>query len=460
MKKWRAIFASAGTKPSDSADKPSYLFGKDDYQGEAHLTVPSGIRYIENCAVKGVKTLESAVISGTVSEIGAAAFADCINLTRIELCEGVRKINSNAFAGCSKLRSVILPKSLRYADDSAFRACSLTEAVYNKDRTVLFYYPLNETHVIAVDDGVKIIRAGAFRAFEGLPDVTLTLPESLEMIEQGAVSKLSVRKLTIPKNVKYIRTRAICGCEQLETVELEGAKTELSYGSISDCPKLERLISPNALSPVMLCRILGKHVLVRQATDVPEQHVSSEAFRRLAALCGSGDASAMIEMAEYFSVLHRTENLLFYAHASVFWRYFACQKGESSAVKRFDDLLAADSECVLGAVSDVPVSGCFMGHTLYALGFLFFADKTEREFWISPPDEFGICELRSYSGEEGPDEDGFGGEICYDYWFLDEYLNEIPGAVCMKNYTAAERRNDPLKFDAVHDQATANKNRH
>lgn len=59
----------------------------------------------------------------SVTKIGAAAFADCALLTKIELPQGVREIGSNAFAGCSALKTITLPASLETLR-ATFDGCS------------------------------------------------------------------------------------------------------------------------------------------------------------------------------------------------------------------------------------------------------------------------------------------------------------------------------------------------
>lgn len=60
---------------------------------------------------KGVKTIER-------------FFADCINLKRVEISEGVKGIGSVAFAGCTALAEIHIPNSVISIDRGAFYRCS------------------------------------------------------------------------------------------------------------------------------------------------------------------------------------------------------------------------------------------------------------------------------------------------------------------------------------------------
>ena len=64
------------------------------------------------------------------------------------------------------------------------------------------------------------------------------------------------------------------------------------------------------------------------------------------------------------------------------------------------------------------------GYLLNAMGFLDFEE--EREYTLHCVDKEGLVLVDSYESEDGPDEDGYGSEIYYDWWFVDDCLNFIP----------------------------------
>lgn len=61
---------------------------------------------------------------GSVTVIGAGAFADCEGLTNIVIPNGVMTIESGAFTGCSFLTSVVISDSVKFIVSYAFYNCS------------------------------------------------------------------------------------------------------------------------------------------------------------------------------------------------------------------------------------------------------------------------------------------------------------------------------------------------
>ena len=88
------------------------------------------------------------------------------------------------------------------------------------------------------------------------------------------------------------------------------------------------------------------------------------------------------------------------------------------------------------------------GLTLRALGFLFFDPC--RKYHLHGLDRTSIVQVCSWCDEEGPDEDGFGREELYDWWYLDEHLNQLPGVEMLHSYSYSETRTLFDRFDAQH----------
>ena len=68
-------------------------------------------------------------MSGLVKELEELLFADCSNLSVIDIPEGVSVIRWFAFHGCSKLNHVIFPSSLTLIEDGAFSGCPCEEDI-------------------------------------------------------------------------------------------------------------------------------------------------------------------------------------------------------------------------------------------------------------------------------------------------------------------------------------------
>lgn len=93
----------------------------------ATLQVPASIDgktvlAVAESAFTGQTKLKKVILPDTVTSIGATAFADCKNLTRVEGA-GVVAIGEGAFQSCVNLKKITLSPSLERIEDRAFQGC-------------------------------------------------------------------------------------------------------------------------------------------------------------------------------------------------------------------------------------------------------------------------------------------------------------------------------------------------
>ncbi len=68
--------------------------------------------------------LISIAIPETYETIEENAFAECSNLKRVVIKDGVKKICKNAFYGCEQLGNIFIPQSVTTIEEDAFLFCS------------------------------------------------------------------------------------------------------------------------------------------------------------------------------------------------------------------------------------------------------------------------------------------------------------------------------------------------
>ena len=141
--------------------------------------------------------------------------------------------------------------------------------------------------------------------------------------------------------------------------------------------------------------------------------------------------------------------------------------GGNNAVNRMIDAGVTSAEFVAVntdkqalVVSKAPVrlplkmTGTHRGEWLREKGYDFF--KPGREYSVCLPDENGVVEVSAYAGEEDADEDGFGSEICYDYWLMDrENYRPIPGVKVFYGYSRLDMRNAAAQWAENRQKAAA-----
>lgn len=101
------------------------------------LTVPDTIDgkkvvAIGENAFLGQTKLRKIVLPDTVTEIGATAFADCANLSKVE-AKGVVFIGEAAFQGCQDLKNVELSLAIEQIEDRAFQGCGKLQEITVSD---------------------------------------------------------------------------------------------------------------------------------------------------------------------------------------------------------------------------------------------------------------------------------------------------------------------------------------
>ena len=125
--------------------------GEEAFRSCASLTnITVGENNLEYCSIDGVlfdkeittliqyptgKTDATYTIPNTVKIIKASSFANCLNITNIEIPDGVTSIGNMTFYNCVNLKSIYIPISVTTISSStrhkgAFNACSTTLKIY------------------------------------------------------------------------------------------------------------------------------------------------------------------------------------------------------------------------------------------------------------------------------------------------------------------------------------------
>ena len=422
---------------------------KVDLLGRA--VIPKGTAEIAPWAFDRNKSLRSVSVPGSVKKIGDRAFADCVNLREVHLEEGLETIGGNAFTGCISLPELTLPDSIRELYGWAFyHFTGLQKPAYNRSKTILYCYPCTaQEKVFKVPDGIRRINPAAFIDNPHLEEVIL--PKGLEVLEHRTFLRCGIQRITIPGTVKRIESGAFYECKSLKDIYVLGEDTEIEMGAFPRSAKDLRIHLQKDLRFDEQLHLRGITFLQQVRVELPkERHWESADFIKMAQRCTCGDADAMWSFGNY---LLRLGSHPFFEYAANFWRYRACQKGHSDAEAWFLRWVEKHPGKAMPSALDETMSGYFDGAVLNGMGFLFF--DPERSYSIDKPDSDGVVEVSAWSSTEGPDSDGFGMEECYDWWYLDEDLNPLPGVGCIHDFSHLDKRNNEKRFRALHDAAAA-----
>lgn len=399
---------------------------------EGLLVLPEGMEKIENRMFEGCEQIKSVVVPGSVTFIGTRAFAKCQNLKSILLQHGIETIETNVFTDCPRLKNVQLPPSIQKVEGRTFYRSGLNEPVFSADGKVLVYYPQEwNTAEYTVPEGVEVI--GSYAFMDAVNLMELRLNNGLKRIEQKAFINCGFKEIRIPSGVKIAR-----GAFSYFSHEPEIHWAD-QYATLEK--KLE------------FCCCLNQPFLHRQQIQLPaEEYWKEEPFRMLAQRCSEGNAAAMDEMSEFFAGMSAKETENMFCHcAAQFWRVRAYLYGSEKARTWLENWIEAHPKSsIVSPYLDETLCGSSYGKALNALGFLFFSKGGE--YSLAGVDDDGVVEVSSYESEDGPDEDGFGREEYYDWWYLDEHLNLPQGVGYLHRYSHLARRNNQKTFLELHDK--------
>lgn len=425
-------------------------FLSQGYNGQKNFTIPSLFETVGPEALKDCLQLERLVIPGTVKNIEDGAFCNCVNLREVVLEEGIEELGRYLFTGCEKLHQITVPDSIkRVTPDSFQKIPNLKLPVLNASGTEYIYCPpkLGEKKV-TVPHGVRIIRQKAFDDFSALEEVIL--PNTLERIEWAAFQHTSLKCVTLPESVKYVSLYSFQGCKNLERVDIRCDSTAIQPFAFAGCPCL-RLPDDSLPQKIECMRIYGeKLVQVPYSLELPvDGHEADPHFLECAAGCLMGKQETMEQMADYFHGKQESGHP-FYLLAERFWRMRLYYLGNQKAKQWFFDWSAAHPDTQMEVASSVPVPRGD-GAVLHALGFLFF--DPHRYYCVQNPDDCGIVEVSAYAGSSDPDDDGFGSENYYDWWYMTENLAMVPGSGCAHSYSKLDKDSNEQRFENLHDLA-------
>jgi uncharacterized protein YjdB len=197
------------TIPSSVEEIEDYAFAKS---GIESITIPEGVNTIGADAFRETPIKAFKTPSGLTS-IGIQAFYECKQLTSVDLGDSqLSEIPQSILYGCSSLESIIFPKSLTTIADYAFQGCGNIKS-------------------LDFPDQLQSIGNAAFSIYNDgqQPSRKLTLPASIETIEENAFYDMRFDEITIPASLKVINPNVFRG-SMVSKLNLEnGIETIDSY---------------------------------------------------------------------------------------------------------------------------------------------------------------------------------------------------------------------------------------
>ena len=212
--------------------------GHNTFEGAGFETIdlPSTIRFIGAAAFKNCVNLTKADLSTELLTLGDEAFYGCTKLEQADMYFGLEQIGSQAFAYCKQLKKVYIPATVTSISGNPFMGCTGVESLeldpdsidfvlkdgvlYDATMYTLIYYPASLTaETFQFPTTVFEIAPGAFA---GAKLKALTIPDQIKQIPANAFRDSAMESITLHKSITAIGDNAFGGCANLKEIYIEG----------------------------------------------------------------------------------------------------------------------------------------------------------------------------------------------------------------------------------------------
>lgn len=204
-------------------------------------TIASGIFY--NC--RGLTG--TIIIPGTIREIGASAFYYCNSLKGVKFSDNLIKIGERAFSDCSSLGVITLPTNLREIGSYAFWACHNLElegdgfpSSIKKIANWAFAQCRSLTNIKNIPAGIEI----GPTAFADIGITELTVTKDMPLVREMFRSNGKLKKVTFEEGITSIPNQFLMDCSLLESVTLPSTITNIEDNCFSGCTSLANIALP------------------------------------------------------------------------------------------------------------------------------------------------------------------------------------------------------------------------
>ena len=143
--------------------------------------------------------------------VNSSSFSNCINLTSVDIPNGVTNIGGGVFYQCSGLTSIGIPNSVTSIGPSAFSRCSSLTS-------------------IDIPNSVTSIGDASFAQCSSL--TSMAIPDSVTTIGGGAFQKCyGLTNITLPSGVTSIGSSTFSDCTSLTSVTIKAITPPAAVGN-------------------------------------------------------------------------------------------------------------------------------------------------------------------------------------------------------------------------------------
>ena len=204
------------------------------------IDIPASVTSIGDYAFSDCDCLTSIDIPDSVTSIGDYAFYDSDKLTSIDIPASVTSIGNSAFSDCVSLTTVTIPDSVTTIGDYAFYCCDdLKNVTLSQIALDRFHdcFSTGSIERVVLSDSVTNIGAYAFHECSSL--ISIDIPASVTTIGDHAFHDCgSLTSIDIPASVTTIGDYAFSGCNSLTCVDIPDSVTSIGDDAFFYCENL------------------------------------------------------------------------------------------------------------------------------------------------------------------------------------------------------------------------------
>lgn len=222
----------------DKTELILYPYAKKD----TAYTIPDSVVKIAKNAITSSLALEELTVGNGIEEITAETVTECLKIKKLGVSASVKTIDTAAIAINTSIEEYIV-------DENNEAYSSVDGVLFNKDKTELICYPAEKAAVsYAVPETVTAI---ADNAFKNAKLATVTVPDSVAVIGNGAFSSMNILATVVLGNgIKEISENAFAGDKALISVVLGSEVTAIKDNAFLSCDSLKSITIPAKVSEI------------------------------------------------------------------------------------------------------------------------------------------------------------------------------------------------------------------
>ena len=183
-----------------------------------------GVKTIEKNGIAFCWYLEEVTLPPTLTDLGESAFCQDVELTTVNIPDGVKELKKNTFSDCKKLQFISLPDSMDAGGigERCFSKTGLTSITIPKGVRLTKKYAFVDCEdlvSVTLPDDFYGIQTGMFSGCQSLESINF--PPSLYAIMYEAFDYCKFTSFTVPPSVQLFVWDAICSCYHIKDLVFE-----------------------------------------------------------------------------------------------------------------------------------------------------------------------------------------------------------------------------------------------